>query len=75
MIYWNSATLECMQTVRKLQSEGVDVFFTIDAGPQVKAVCTSEASPRVRGALLSTAGVRDVMVSGLGDGAAVVAHG
>ena len=75
MIYWNSATLECMQTVRELQSEGVDVFFTIDAGPQVKAVCTSDAEPRVRQALLTTAGVQDVMVSGLGGGAAVVAHG
>ena len=39
MIYWNSATLACMQTVRRLQSDGVDVFFTIDAGPQLKAVC------------------------------------
>jgi diphosphomevalonate decarboxylase len=71
MIYWNSATLECMQTVRKLQSEGVDVFFTIDAGPQVKAVCTPEAEGRVRQALLATAGVQDVMVTGLGAGAAL----
>jgi diphosphomevalonate decarboxylase len=69
MIYWNSATLECMQTVRKLQSEGVAVFFTIDAGPQVKAVCMPEAEGRVRQALLATAGVKDVMVSGLGAGA------
>ncbi|MDH3265871.1 MAG: diphosphomevalonate decarboxylase, partial [Gammaproteobacteria bacterium] len=38
-IYWNSATLACMQTVRELQSQGVAVFFTIDAGPQLKAVC------------------------------------
>jgi diphosphomevalonate decarboxylase len=71
MIYWNSATLECMQTVRKLQSENVSVFFTIDAGPQVKAVCTPDAEPQVRQALLTTLGVQDVMVSGIGSGAAV----
>jgi len=73
-IYWNSATLECMHTVRKLRSEGIDVFFTIDAGPQVKAVCTPDAEPRVRRALVTTPGVRELMATGLGGGAVVVAH-
>lgn len=72
MIYWNSATLACMQTIRELQAQGVDVFFTIDAGPQVKAVCTLEDQPRVLKALTATAGVQDIMVSGLGGGASLV---
>ena len=75
MIYWNSVTLDCMQTVRDLQSGGVDVFFTIDAGPQLKAVCTPAAERRVREALMATAGVRDIMVSGLGLGATIVTDG
>ena len=50
----------------------LDVFFTIDAGPQLKAVCTADAEPKVREALMATAGVKDVMVSGLGHGAATV---
>jgi len=69
MIYWNSATIACMQTVRDLQSQGVEVFFTIDAGPQLKAICTAEDEPRVRQALAATAGVAEVMVSGIGPGA------
>ena len=73
MIYWTSATLACMQTVRELQSEGVPVFFTIDAGPQVKAVCLPGAGERVRAALAATPGVVDVMVSGLGAAAGLVA--
>ncbi len=72
MIYWNSATLACMQTVRELQSQGVEVFFTIDAGPQVKAVCTAEDQPRVLEALTATTGVQDIMLSGLGDGASLL---
>ncbi len=67
--YWNSATLECMETVRGLQAKGVDVFFTIDAGPQVKAVCTPEAEEQVAEALRSTAGVKEILQSGLGEGA------
>lgn len=70
MIYWNSVTLACMQTVRELQSHGVAVFFTIDAGPQLKAVCEPADEARVREALADTAGVEDILVSGLGIGAA-----
>jgi diphosphomevalonate decarboxylase len=74
MIYWNSATIACMQAVRDLQSEGVAVFFTIDAGPQLKAVCLPDAEARVREALTAVSGVANVMVSDLGAGARLVAN-
>ena len=63
-----------MQTVRELQSEGVAVFFTIDAGPQVKAVCLPEDETQVRQALADTTGVREIMVSGLGSRARLVVN-
>ncbi len=72
MIYWNSATIACMQSIRELQSHGVAVFFTIDAGPQVKAICAAEDEQTVRQALIATAGVVEVIVSGLGEGAKLV---
>ena len=58
-----------MQTVRDLRSRGLAVFFTIDAGPQLKAVCLESDAQRVREALSATTGVIDVLSSGLGDGA------
>lgn len=69
MVYWNSSTLQCMQTIRKLQRDGRGVFFTIDAGPQVKAVCLPDDADTVRLALTATPGVVKVMTSGLGLGA------
>ena len=69
MVYWNAATMRCLQTVRQLQAQGIGVFFTIDAGPQVKAVCLPEAEATVAAALRATEGVGDVMISGLGAGA------
>ena len=72
VIFWNAATLACMQTVRELQSSGVAVFFTIDAGPQLKAVCEPADEAAVRDALSATDGVEEILVSGLGDGAALV---
>lgn len=72
LVYWNSATVACLEAVRELQRSGVPVFFTMDAGPQVKAVCLPQAEDRVAQALSSTPGVRRVMKSGLGDGARVL---
>jgi len=72
MVYWNSATMRCMQTVRKLQQEGCQVFFTIDAGPQVKAVCAPDDATAVAAALAATDGVQKIMMSGLGPAARLV---
>jgi len=72
IVYWNSGTLACMETIRELQAGGNAVFFTIDAGPQVKAVCLPGDVARVRQALAATPGVSDILVSGLGDGARAV---
>lgn len=69
IVYWNDATLACLQTIRELQADGVDVFFTIDAGPQVKAVCLPESAQDVHDALQTTQGVRELLHTGLGAGA------
>jgi diphosphomevalonate decarboxylase len=68
-VYWNAATLRCLETVRGLQADGVDVFFTIDAGPQVKAICRPGYTASVASALRATDGVTDLMTTGLGSGA------
>lgn len=72
VVYWNEATLACMQAIRQLQAEGVGVFFTIDAGPQVKAICLPEAEQAVCGTLAAVPGVTKTMISGLGSGAVLV---
>ncbi len=72
MVYWNATTLECMDAVRQMQADGVPVFFTIDAGPQLKAVCEPAAVDTVRERLAATPGVEAVMVTGLGGGARLI---
>jgi diphosphomevalonate decarboxylase len=72
LVYWNGATVECIRRVRELRTDGVPVFFTIDAGPQVKAVCAPEAFDRVAAELAEVEGVQGVLASGLGEGARVV---
>ena len=72
MIYWRPATLACIHRVRALREEGVPVFFTIDAGPQVKAVCLPDAASAVEDALREVPGVLTTHTVGLGEGARVV---
>jgi diphosphomevalonate decarboxylase len=75
LVYWNPTTVECICRVRELRAGGVPVFFTVDAGPQVKAVCLQEASERVGRELGDIPGVTSLLESGLGDGARVVGGG
>jgi len=71
-VFWNAATMRCLQTLRRLQGEGCQVFFTIDAGPQVKAVCLPDDADAVRQALANTPGVQEIMMTGLGPAARLV---
>lgn len=71
VIYWNGATIEALNAVRGLRAKGIPAFFTIDAGPQLKAVCLAESEAAVRETLLAVPGVKRVITSGLGTGVEV----
>ena len=69
LVYWNGATVDCINAIRELRRQGQSVFFSVDAGPQVKAVCLPEDAGRVAMALENIAGVQGTLVTGLGGGA------
>ncbi len=72
LIYWNPTTLACIHVVRTLRTNGFPVFFTIDAGPQVKVFCKARARADVVAALEQVPGVEYVIVSGLGSGVEIL---
>jgi diphosphomevalonate decarboxylase len=51
LIYWSSATVTIMQAVPTWRAEGLEVCYTIDAGPNVHCICTAEAANEVKGRL------------------------
>ena len=69
LLYWAPATFACIHVIHELRLAGTPVFFTVDAGPQVKAVCLPAAAPAVRAALAAVPGVSRIIESGLGAGA------
>jgi len=72
LLYWNAATMAAMHAVRGLRASGVPVFFTIDAGPQVKAICLPSAAAQVAAALREVPGVLNVLETGLGGPATLI---
>lgn len=69
LLYWNQGTVAAIDTIRRLRDAGTPVFYTIDAGPQVKAVCAPGHGGPVAALLAKSPGVLRVVRGGLGDGA------
>ncbi len=58
VLYWTGATIDVLHRVWALREEGVPVYCTIDAGPNVKLLFLDEAETRVREAFEETTIVR-----------------
>ena len=72
--YWRAGTMNAIDTIEKLRHDKVPVFFTSDAGPQIKAICPQEAVPTVKRALDKTTGVLFTLCSDIGNAPTVSAH-
>jgi diphosphomevalonate decarboxylase len=67
IVYWNATTLQGMQAVQAMRKMGIGVFFTVDAGPQVKAICEPAAVATVAATLRQVPGMLETTVVGLGE--------
>ena len=70
--YWNPATYTCVETVKDMQRKGIPVFFTIDAGPQVKVICEPDVCKDVVSLMERVPGVQSIIESSLGKGARII---
>ena len=72
LIYWAPATLACIQLIRDLRNSGQAVFFTTDAGPQLKAICLPESEAKVMDCLASVVGSENITSCEIGDEAKII---
>ncbi|MCY3711151.1 MAG: diphosphomevalonate decarboxylase [Caldilineaceae bacterium] len=69
LLYWQPGTLEVLQAVRSWrEDEGVPVYFTIDAGPNVHLICEAGSAAEVERRVGALPAVRRVLTSGPGTG-------
>jgi diphosphomevalonate decarboxylase len=73
LFYWQPETLAVMEAVRQWRSEGIEVLYTIDAGPNVHCICTPDSAHTVYNRLKVREHVLDVLRATPGGPATVTA--
>lgn len=48
MTYWEPESLTAINTVRELREAGIDCYFTMDAGPNVKVICRLSQADQIK---------------------------
>jgi diphosphomevalonate decarboxylase len=72
LMYWMPASIAIMQAVREWRGEGLEVCFTLDAGPNVHCLCTKAAQIEVVRRLQQLEGIVDIRIATIGQGAVVL---
>ncbi len=72
LMYWYPETLRVMTAVREWRAEGHEVCYTIDAGPNVHCICTSDHADAIEERLRRLPGVVKILRAYPGDSARLV---
>ena len=72
IIYWFAPTMEIIQSVMLWREEGLECYFTIDAGPNVKVMCLEKDVDELNKRLLGLNGVIKTIICKPGDDARLV---
>lgn len=72
LYYWTPATMALILAVQSWRAEGLPVYFTIDAGPNVHLICPAANAGAVADRAGKIPGVRQVITSGPGPAARLV---
>lgn len=72
IFYWNGATMEMISSIQDWRSQGIPVFFTIDAGPNVHLICEAKDEEAVVQKVREIAGVEKVIVNKPARGARLI---
>jgi len=61
IFYWLPKTLEIMRTVWQWRRQGLEVYFTIDAGPTLHLICQGKDEKRILARLKKIKGIREII--------------
>src|SRR5690625_261047 len=67
-MYWQSSTVKVMEAVQELREQGIEGYFTIDAGPNVKVVCQPDQEQKILDALNEIDVVQNIYPCKIGPG-------
>ena len=70
--YWLPSSIRLIHEVQSWRAEGLEVYFTFDAGPNIHLICQAADQAEVERQLKGIEGVLEVIVGGPGPGARVI---
>ncbi len=70
--YWLPSSIQLIHEVQNWRAEGLEVYFTLDAGPNVHLICQAADQAEVERRLRDIEEVLEVIVSGPGPAARVI---
>ena len=66
IIYMNDVTHSCIAEIENLRASGHKLFYTIDAGPQIKIICDPKSANTIKDKITNRTDVIDIIHAGLG---------
>ena len=70
--YMTERTMNCIEDIKAIRKNGTDLFFTVDAGPQVKIVCDPDNKDLIKESFMNKSYVLKVIEAKIGPGARVI---
>ena len=74
ILFWNGVTVEALHLVRELRVKGHQAWFTCDAGPQPKILCSPSDELSVVDSLSQLSGITDIIRCKLTSGAQLISE-
>ena len=72
ILYWQSGTIAIFNKLLELREQGIEAFFTVDAGPHVHIVCKGKDVDTVKQEIEKIDHVKSIVKSGIGDQAQII---
>ncbi len=68
VIYWNAGTMDIVHAVMDWRDQGLECYFTIDGGPQVKVLCLEKDSKEIAKRIRGFPNIEDIIITRPGQG-------
>ena len=72
IIYFEPNSILVMQIVHELRKKGIEAFFTMDAGPNVKILCKLSQADIIKNRLMEDFKEEEIIITGPGPGAKII---
>jgi len=72
LYYWLPKTLEVIQSVQDFRENGIEAYFTIDAGPNVHIICQGKDADKVKSKLKGIKGLKGIIVNKVACGTRII---